>query len=240
MSLALIEFCSLLCRHPSFQSFSPPTATFTFRKKNSSNQVTSVPLFYKLLSWATSDFTLMSPTWPAQGPSDWRSFRRSRQKGWRRTTWRPSAKSPSAWCAPPSWKSPELRATGRWGTERLPHTSTHISSPRPLGSPTGTRQHQLSSEHGGQPVLTQRRHQHRRCCARCERNDGRPKEQRGCVVHHGFALWLQPLVLSSFFCCCRSMVSVLLPLLQRLCVLLCFLHSSRAVTDCGGELWLQP
>lgn len=37
--------CLLVSRFPSFQSFSPPTATFTFRKKNSSNQVTSVILF---------------------------------------------------------------------------------------------------------------------------------------------------------------------------------------------------
>lgn len=37
--------CLLVSRFPSFQSFSPPTATFTFRKKNSSNQVTSLILF---------------------------------------------------------------------------------------------------------------------------------------------------------------------------------------------------
>lgn len=140
----------------------------------------------------------MSLAQPAQGPSDWRSFQRSRQRGWRRTTWRPSAKSPSVWCAPPSWTSLELRATGHWGTEPLPHTSTHISSPRPPCSPAGTRRHQLSSEHGGQPVLTQQRHQHPRRCARCERSDGRRKEPCGCVVvHHRFALWLQSR-LSSF------------------------------------------
>lgn len=44
MSLALIHFFfSFFSRCPSFQSFSLPTETFTFRKKNSSNQVTSVP-----------------------------------------------------------------------------------------------------------------------------------------------------------------------------------------------------
>lgn len=43
VSLALIP-CFLFSRCPLFQSFSPPTATFTFRKKNSSNQVTSFSL----------------------------------------------------------------------------------------------------------------------------------------------------------------------------------------------------
>lgn len=41
VSLTLIP-CFLFSRYPLFQSFSPPTATFTFRKKNSSNQVTSL------------------------------------------------------------------------------------------------------------------------------------------------------------------------------------------------------
>lgn len=41
VSLTLIP-CFLFSRYPLFQWFSPPTATFTFRKKNSSNQVTSL------------------------------------------------------------------------------------------------------------------------------------------------------------------------------------------------------
>lgn len=223
-------------RYRSFQLFSPLTTTSTFRKKNSSNQVTLAALFYSSLSRASSEFTLM----PAQGPSGWRSFQRSRQRGWRRTTWRPSAKSPSTWCAPPSWTSPQLRATGHWGTERLAHTSTRLSSPRPPCSPTGTTQDQWSSEHGGQPVLTQQPHQPRGCSARCQRSDGRPKEECDCaVVHHRFAP-VSALVLLSRSCCHSSIVFHRLlsshPAFDSvLRVFLCFPRSTQAAsggTDC--------